>query len=160
MPLDGAGGIRMRSLGRRLRLEHNRWETFGADRADQLAAADRASRSPSHGHHCARHRDERRGAARQSRSGLAVARRICLRRQRCLLRGRRHSRTLFPAASPRHQQLRSRTSLRLAKGFGCVRRALRHPKWSLRLGLAARGWGHFDAALQAARGDRRAGDPH
>jgi DNA polymerase-1 len=37
-----AGAIRMRSLGRRLKLEHNEWETFGANRADQLAAANRA----------------------------------------------------------------------------------------------------------------------
>ena len=39
-----------------------------------------------------RHRDERRGPARRSRLGLAVARRLCLRHQRRLARRRRDSR--------------------------------------------------------------------
>ena len=99
------------------------------------------------------------GLRADRRSGLAVARRICLRRQRCLPRGRRHSLTLFPAAPPRHRQLRSRTGLRLVEGFDRVRCSLRHPERPLRLGLAAHRWRHLDAARRSPRGDRRARNP-
>ena len=90
---------------------------------------------------------------------LAVARRICLRHQRCLPRRRRHPLALFPAAPPRHRQLRSRTGLRLVEGFDRVRCSLRHPERSLRLGLAAHRWRHLDAARRSPRRDRRARNP-
>ena len=80
-----------------------------------LAGADRASRSASRRHHRARHRDQGRRAARRSRVGLAVGRRLYLRRQRLPIAPKATSaRTISRCATPT-----ARTSIASRSSGGC-----------------------------------------
>ena len=102
---------------------------------------------------------QRRGAARRPRLGLAMARRIYLRHQRRLARGRRHSRaSTFPLRHPDTDNFDPAQVYRWLKDLIASGVRIVTLNGVLRLRLAAHRRRHPDAAVRSPRRDRRARD--